>query len=102
MVAGYQIFFRGRELQGPEARRLVAAGARLLDVRSADEFTEGHLPGAFNIPVQELERRFGEVGPTERDVIIYCRSGHRSSLATEVLRQHGYTRVHDLGPMRAW
>jgi rhodanese-related sulfurtransferase len=35
-------------------------------------------------------------------VIVYCRSGHRSSRATELLRQHGFTKVHNLGPMTAW
>ena len=101
-VAGYLVFGRGRELQGAEARRLVGAGARLLDVRSADEFSRGHLPGAVNIPVQELDRRLAEVGPAERDVVVYCRSGQRSSRAAELLREHGYTKVHDLGPMTAW
>jgi hypothetical protein len=46
-VAAYVIFGRGRELQGPAARALVAAGARLVDVRSPGEFSRGHLPGAF-------------------------------------------------------
>ena len=101
-VAGYFVFGRGRELQGAEARQLVAAGARLLDVRSADEFSRGHLPGAVNIPVQELDRRLAEVGPAERDVVVYCRSGHRSSLAAQLLRERGYTKVHNLGPMTAW
>ena len=101
-VAGYLVFGRGRELQGVEARQLVAAGARLLDVRSSDEFSGGHLPGAVNIPVQELDRRLAEVGPVERDVVVYCRSGQRSSRAAQLLREHGYTKVHNLGPMTAW
>ena len=101
-VAGYLVFGRGRELQGVEARQLVAAGARLLDVRSSDEFSGGHLPGAVNIPVQELDRRLAEVGPAERDVVVYCRSGQRSSRAAQLLREHGYTKVHNLGPMTAW
>jgi len=101
-VLGYLVFGRGREIQGADARKLVAAGARLLDVRSADEFGRGHLPGAVNIPVQELERRFGEVGSPDGEVVVYCRSGHRSSRATELLRERGFTRVHNLGPMTAW
>ena len=101
-VAGYLVFGRGRELEGAEARQLVAAGAALLDVRSPEEFGRGHLPGAVNIPVQELDRRLAEVGPAERDVVVYCRSGRRSSQAAQLLREHGYTRVHNLGPMTAW
>jgi phage shock protein E len=98
----YLMFGRGREIQGPDARKLVAAGARLVDVRSPEEYGRGHLPSAVNIPVQELDRRLAEVGPVDHEVIVYCRSGHRSTRATELLRQHGFTKVHNLGPMTAW
>jgi phage shock protein E len=101
-TALYLVFGRGREIQGPEARRLVAAGARLVDVRSPDEYAGGHLPGAVNIPVQELDRRLAEVGPRNGELVLYCRSGHRSSRAAEILRQRGFTKVHNLGPMTAW
>jgi rhodanese-related sulfurtransferase len=101
-VAAYLVFGRGRELQGDDARKLVSAGARLLDVRSPEEYAHGHLPGAINIPVQELDRRLAEVGPADHDLVVYCRSGHRSGRATEILRQHGFTKVHNLGPMTAW
>src|SRR5262245_38095498 len=89
-VAGglYLVFGRGREIQGADARKLVAAGARLLDVRSPGEYAGGHLPGAVNIPVDEIERRLAEVGPRDGELILYCRSGHRSGRAAEILRQH--------------
>jgi len=98
----YLVFARGREIQGGDARKLVAAGARLLDVRSPEEYAGGHLPGAVNIPVQELDRRMAEVGPRDGEVILYCRSGSRSARATEMLRRHGFSKVHNLGPMTAW
>src|SRR6188508_427138 len=101
-AAVYFVFGRGREIQGGDARKLVAAGARLLDVRSPEEYAGGHLPGAVNIPVQELDRRMAEVGPRDGEVILYCRSGSRSARATELLRRHGFSRVHNLGPMTAW
>lgn len=101
-VGAYLVFMRGRELDGADARKLVAAGARLVDVRSPDEYARGHLPGAVNIPVQELDRRLAEVGPTDHELVVYCRSGHRSGRAAEILRQHGFTKVHNLGPMTAW
>jgi phage shock protein E len=101
-VLGYLVLGRGREIQGAEARKLVAAGARLLDVRSPAEFGGGHLPGAINLPVQDLDRHLADVGPRDGEVVVYCRSGHRSSQATEVLRAHGFTKVHNLGPMTAW
>jgi phage shock protein E len=101
-VAAYLFFGRGREIQGGDARKLVATGARLLDVRSREEYARGHLPGALNVPVQELDSRLAEVGPADRDLIVYCRSGHRSTRAAEILRQHGFSKVHNLGPMTAW
>jgi rhodanese-related sulfurtransferase len=100
--AAFFVFGRGREIQGGDARKLVAAGARLLDVRSPEEYAGGHLPGAVNIPVQQLDHRLAEVGPRDGELIVYCRSGHRSARATEILRQNGFTKVHNLGPMTAW
>ena len=101
-AAVYFVFGRGREIQGGDARKLVAAGARLLDVRSPEEYAGGHLPGAVNIPVQELDRRMDEVGPRDGEVVLYCRSGSRSGRAAEMLRKQGFSKVHNLGPMTAW
>ena len=56
-----------------EARRLVESGARLVDVRTPGEFAAGHLPGAINIPVQDLERRLHELGPKQAPIVVYCR-----------------------------
>lgn len=85
---------------GADARRMVAAGATLLDVRTPDEFRDGHLEGARNIPVAELDGRIGEV-PRGRPVVVYCASGSRSARATSVLRGAGYD-ARNLGPMDAW
>jgi rhodanese-related sulfurtransferase len=101
-AAIYFVFGRGREIQGGDARKLVAAGARLVDVRSPGEYASGHLPGAVNIPVQELDRRLAEVGPRDTELILYCRSGARSARAASLLRAQGFTKVHNLGPMTAW
>lgn len=85
-----------------EAHRLVAEGARLVDVRTPGEFAGGHISGAVNIPVDELPRRIAEVGPKDAQVVLYCRSGARSGRAAGLLRQAGYTRVADLGGMSRW
>lgn len=85
------------------AHELVEAGALLLDVRTKDEFSAGHLPNAKNIPVQELEQRMGELGNNqERPVVVYCRSGMRSARAASMLERAGFREVVDLGPMSAW
>ena len=60
----------------------------LLDVRTSTEFAAGHIPGATNIPVDELRTRLGEV-PTGRDLAVYCQVGMRGYLATRILRLAG-------------
>lgn len=88
------------ESAGPnaiEARRALAAGAVLLDVRTRGEFHEGHLPHAVNIPLQELPVRIDEVRRRGRAVVVYCRSGNRSSEAAQMLASTDLSRVIDLG-----
>ncbi|MFI5370210.1 MAG: rhodanese-like domain-containing protein [Candidatus Eisenbacteria bacterium] len=95
-------FMRRGDVTGAEARALVEGGARLLDVRTAAEFAAGHLPGAVNIPLQELDRRVRELGPKDAGIVVYCLSGHRSQRAHGMLVAGGFTAVHDLGAMRHW
>ena len=80
----------------------IAAGGLLLDVRSPGEFSGHHLPGAVNIPVGELGARLGELGDTERAIVVYCASGARSKAASQTLLQRGYSQVYDLGSWRNW
>lgn len=90
----------GGRVDGPGARALVAAGATLLDVRSGAEFASGHIDGALNIPVQNLESRLAEV-PSGAPVVVYCQSGGRAAHAARMLAEAGYE-VHDLGSLSAW
>jgi len=74
----------------------------LLDVRGPEEFAAGHVPGAVNIPHDQVASRLAEV-PKDKDVVLYCRSGRRSALAAEVLAAHGYQRLAYLeGDMNGW
>ncbi len=85
------------------ARAMVAAGARLVDVRSPEEFADGHIEGAVNIPVQELGQRLAELEDAkEKGVVVYCRSGKRSARAAEILAGAGHRSVYDLGGMSSW
>ena len=61
----------------------------LLDVRTATEFSSGNIPGAVNIPVDELRGRLSEI-PRDRDIAVYCQVGQRGYLATRILLQSGY------------
>jgi len=74
----------------------------VLDVRTTEEFTAGHVPGAVNIPYDQVASRLAEV-PKDRDVVLYCRSGRRAQLAAAVLADNGYARLEHLqGDMPAW
>jgi NADPH-dependent 2,4-dienoyl-CoA reductase/sulfur reductase-like enzyme/rhodanese-related sulfurtransferase len=61
----------------------------LVDVRTPEEYADGHIPGAINIPVDDLRARLGEL-PRDRQIAVYCQVGHRGYLATRILRQTGF------------
>lgn len=102
LVAAYFLFLKGGDVSGAEARQLVQDGARLVDVRTPAEFAAGHIDGAVNIPVQQLDARLHELQPKDRPLVVYCRSGHRSGNAARLLKSAGFPAVHDLGPMSRW
>lgn len=88
-------------IDGSRARELVASGAQLVDVRSPGEFSGGALPGARNLPVDQILARVHELD-AGRPVVLYCRSGARSSSVVQALKGAGIAEVYDLGPMSAW
>jgi rhodanese-related sulfurtransferase len=102
LAAGYFVLMRRGDVDATQARQLVERGARLVDVRTPAEFASGHLPGAVNIPVQELGRRMGELDPKPTPIVLYCRSGNRSASAAKALKAAGFSAVHDLGAMSRW
>jgi len=83
-----------------EAERRVAAGAIWLDVRFPSEFRIDRLPGAINIPLNEIRNAIGPLD-AEREYIVYCQSGRRSSAAAFILSQHGYRAAWLEGGMRS-
>jgi phage shock protein E len=85
-----------------EAHKLVAEGARLVDVRSPGEFAGGHIDGALNVPVGEIGDRASEIGPPDKPVVLYCASGARSAAAARMLRAKGFLNVKNLGAMARW
>jgi phage shock protein E len=84
-------------MAGKSIKDMIAAGAAVIDVRTPDEFADGAYPGAKNIPLQALPSRFGEIGPKDKPVVLYCASGSRSSAAMAFLKQNGYTEVVNAG-----
>lgn len=73
-------------------------GALVIDVRSAGEFTAGHLPKAVNIPLSEIETVISrKVNDKNQVLLLHCQSGMRSSAAQKKLKALGYTNAYNLG-----
>jgi rhodanese-related sulfurtransferase len=101
-IAAWFFLFRYGKTSPAEAHRLVEAGARLVDVRTPGEFAGGHLPGAVNVPLAEIEGRMRELKGGDSPVVVYCASGIRSRQAKRILVRAGIAEVHDLGSMGRW
>lgn len=69
----------------------------LVDVRTPDEFAEGSVEGAVNIPLSVLEQEFSQFKNKE-NIVVFCRSGARSGNAQIILQQHGFENVVNGGP----
>lgn len=80
-----------------------AAGVTCLDVREANEWNLGRIPGAVFLPRGLLESRIEELLPRDAQVIVYCARGNRSALAADTLRQMGYENVASMsGGFAQW
>ena len=76
----------------------------ILDVRSPEEYAEGHIPGAINISFDQLGSRHAEIGSyKDKDVVLYCKSGRRAGIAANTLRAKGFSKLLHLdGDMNGW
>ena len=75
----------------------INAGAKVIDVRTSDEFNDEHFPGALCVPVDQVTRRLSEFGEKDKPVIVYCASGSRSAFAARLLKNAGYKDVTNAG-----
>ncbi|WP_338867363.1 molybdopterin-synthase adenylyltransferase MoeB [Myxococcus stipitatus] len=94
-----------REVSVDEVKRLLdtRAAVKLIDVREADEYAVGRLPGALHIPRGYLELRIEERAGRDEELVVYCAGGTRSALAAKTLKELGYTRVVSLsGGYNRW
>jgi rhodanese-related sulfurtransferase len=80
-----------------EARDLIGekGGLVILDVRTVSEYESGHLEGAINIPVEALSGRLSELNPND-ELLVYCRTGNRSTTAVGILKENGYDRIYHM------
>ena len=88
-----------------EAKRIMDSeeGYIILDVRTQEEYDQGHIPGAVVISHEEIAEKAEEV-LTDKDqlILVYCRSGRRSKLAAEALVELGYTNIKEFGGIIDW
>ena len=88
-----------------EAKQIMDSeeGYIILDVRTQEEYDEGHIPGAIVISHEEIEEKAEDV-LTDKDqlILVYCRSGRRSKLAAEALVELGYTNIKEFGGIIDW
>ena len=88
-----------------EAKQIMDSqeGYIILDVRSQEEFDQGHIPGAILIPDTEINARAEDLLPDKDQLIlVYCRSGRRSKLAAADLAELGYTNIKEFGGIIDW
>ncbi len=93
------------ELTAKEAAVLITEKKPLiLDVRTPNEYYSGHIEGAKLIPLQQLDARISELNAYKnKDILVYCRSGNRSTVASQILIKNGFSKLHNLRPgIRGW
>jgi phage shock protein E len=98
IVVAFLLFKRATLVSESAAREYLKQGAKVLDVRSPEEFRERHLPGAINLPLGEVTNRIQAVVPDKgQPVLLHCLSGGRSGMAQHKLRRMGYRNAFNLG-----
>ena len=99
---GLLSFLRGPDIdQGVQEYRDTPE-ALLLDVREADEYRAGHIPGSLNIPLSQLPLRCAELGEKDRALFVYCLSGARSQQAVRYLQSQGFAQARNIGGISAY
>ena len=94
-----------KQITQDEAKRIMDSEEEhiILDVREQEEFAEGHIPGAILIPHTEIEDKAKDLLPDKNaQILVYCRSGRRSKIASETLAKLGYTNVKEFGGIIDW
>ena len=93
------------QISQDEAKRIMDSGEDhiILDTREQEEYDEGHIPGAILIPYTQIEEKAPEMLP-DKDalILVYCRSGRRSKIASQTLSHLGYTNVKEFGGIIDW
>ena len=95
-------FFKHADInQGIEEYKAIP-GAVLLDVRTEQEYRNGHVPGSINVPLQKINTISEQVEDMDTPLFVYCQSGGRSRQASSMLEHMGYSRVKNIGGIAAY
>jgi phage shock protein E len=86
----------GSRVASPVVLEKIKSGAKIVDVRTVEEYRDGAYPGSVNIPLAELNQRLTEI-PKDKPVVLYCQSGARSASAARLLKKAGYSDVTNAG-----
>lgn len=94
---GLMNFFKNADINAGVEQYRNTEGAVLLDVRTAEEYAGGHIPGSVNLPLQELSRAEQFISDKRTPLFVHCLSGARSRQAVSVLKGMGYTDAANIG-----
>ena len=94
------------QISQEEAKRMMDEGGDILilDVREQEEYEEGHIPGAYLLPVGSIDAENAKTMIPDKDsvVLVYCRSGNRSRTASAALAELGYVNIYEFGGIITW
>ena len=95
-------FLKGPDINQGVKEYSTTDGAVLLDVRTPDEYRQGHIPGSKNVPLQSIDKVTVMINNKATPIFVHCLSGARSRQAAAVLQQVGYTNVKNIGGISAY
>jgi phage shock protein E len=98
LLLGLLFWKRGGQISSDDAKRLLSEGATVVDVRTPAEYSEDHVRGALNLPLNQLAERIDKTVPDKgKPLLLHCHSGGRSAIARARLKSLGFEHVHNLG-----
>lgn len=99
---GFFDFLKDPDINQGVKEYSVTDGAVLLDVRTPDEYRQGHIPGSKNVPLQSIDKVTVMINNKATPIFVHCLSGSRSRQAAAILQQMGYTNVKNIGGISAY
>ena len=91
-----------KTIKAEEALSMMSDEVIILDVREVDEYDDGHISKAINLPLGHINKAEESFKDKEQTILVYCRSGRRSAEAAKKLVKLGYTNVYDFGGILDW